>query len=85
MDDTTERTPIEDHFYDSNEEEDYPFNSLSTCVFYGRTSPFVSRGINEMVPMNKNSWLTHTHTPIILFHRSLTLPLKRLILPLEDP
>ena len=46
MYDINQRTPIEDIFSESDEEEDDPFNSMSTCVFDGRTSPFVSQLIN---------------------------------------
>ena len=54
MDDITQRTPIEDLLYESDEVEDYPFNALSICVFDGSTSPFVSHIINDMLPMNKS-------------------------------
>ena len=55
MDDMTKMTPVEDLLYESDEDEDATFNSLSTCVFDGRKSTFVSLMINEMVPMNKNA------------------------------
>ena len=51
----TQRTPIEDILSESDEEEDDPFNSLSTCVFDFRTIPFVSQLINEIVPMSKSA------------------------------
>ena len=54
MDDTSQRTPIKDFLSESDEEEYDPFNSLSTCISDGRTIPFVSHMINEMVPMNNN-------------------------------
>ena len=54
MDYKTQRTPIEDVFSESGEEEDDPFNYLSTCVFDGRTIHFVSKIINGMVSMKNN-------------------------------
>ena len=42
MDDTTQITPIKDLLSKSDEEEDDPLNSLSTCVFDCRKTPFVS-------------------------------------------
>ena len=55
MYDINQRTPIEDIFSESDEEEDDPFNSLPTYVFDVRTSPFVSQLINEIVPMSKSA------------------------------
>ena len=55
MDDMTKMIPVEDLLYESDEDEDATFNSLSTCVFDVRTSPFVSQLINEIVPMSKSA------------------------------
>ena len=50
IDDTTQSTPTED-FFESDDEEDNPFKSLSTFVFDGRIITFVSQIINDMVSM----------------------------------
>ena len=54
MYDMNQRTPIEDLLSESDEEEDDPFNFMSTFVFNGRKNTFVSQMINDMVPMNKS-------------------------------
>ena len=50
IDVTTQSTPTED-FFESHDEEDNPFKSLSTFVFDGRIITFVSQIINDMVSM----------------------------------
>ena len=54
IDDTNQITLTEEILSESDEEEDHPFNSLSTCVFDGRTIHFVSKIINGMVSMKNN-------------------------------
>ena len=65
MDYNTQRTPIEELFSESYDQEDDPFNSMSTCAFDGSTGPFVSQIIYEILPMNNNTQLNLPPNPVV--------------------